>query len=206
MIGRMTRRAFLESSAAAASAHFLLAAQSARPNILWLTAEDMGPHLRACGDRYSISPNLDRLAARGCLYNNGWSNAPVCAPARTAIITGVYPTASGAEHMRSMTRMPPGWKMFPGYLRDAGYYCTNNVKEDYNVEKPEGTWDVSSASGHWRNRASGQPFFAVFNHESTHEGQIRRSATNEAFVHDPLAARIPAYHPDATAVRRDWAQ
>jgi arylsulfatase A-like enzyme len=206
MSNRITRRAFLESSAAAVSVPFLRTPQSAKPNILWLTAEDMGPHLRVCGDTYSTSPNLDRLAARGCLYNNVWSNAPVCAPARTAVITGVYPTATGAEHMRSLTRMPPGWKLFPGYLRDAGYYCTNNVKEDYNVEKPEGTWDDSSAGGHWRNRAPGQPFFAVFNHESTHEGQIRRSATNEAFVHDPLKARIPAYHPDAPAVRRDWAQ
>jgi arylsulfatase A-like enzyme len=205
-VARVSRRAFLESGAVVLTSPFVLPAQGSKPNILWLTAEDMGPNLRACGDEYSITPNLDRLAKRGCLYNNAWSNAPVCAPARTTIISGVYPTATGSEHMRSMTRMPPGWKMFPGYLRDAGYYCTNNTKEDYNLAKPEGTWDVSAQTGHWRNRAPGQPFFAVFNHESTHEGQIRRSVNTQTFVHDPARVRIPAYHPDTPEVRRDWTQ
>jgi uncharacterized sulfatase len=188
------------------TAPFVLPQQGPKPNILWLTAEDMGPNLRVCGDQYSLTPNLDRLAARGCVYNNAWSNAPVCAPARTTIISGVYPTATGSEHMRSMTRMPAGWKMFPGYLRDAGYYCTNNVKEDYNLEKPEGTWDQSSQAAHWRNRAAGQPFFAVFNFVTTHEGQIRNSVKTEKFVHDPARVRVPAYHPDTPEVRRDWAQ
>jgi uncharacterized sulfatase len=203
----VNRRAFVARAAGAAiAAPFVLPAQTVRPNILWLTAEDIGPHLHACGDNYSTTPNLDRLAARGCIYNNAWSNAPVCAPARTTIISGVYPTATGSEHMRSMTRMPAGWKMFPGYLRDAGYYCSNNVKEDYNLEKPEGTWDDSSRNGHWRNRKSGQPFFAVFNHEITHESQIRRSTTNQHFLHDPAKAPLPAYHPDTPECRKDWAQ
>lgn len=117
-----------------------------------------------------------------------------------------------------MTRMPPGWKMFPGYLREAGYYCTNNGKEDYNLEKPEGTWDVSleavggrgaafsPANGHWRNRKPGQPFFAVFNNMTTHESQIFKSATNSHIVHDPAKARVPAFEPDVPEVRRDWAQ
>jgi len=202
----MNRRALLSVGTSLAAAPFIQAAQPKQPNILWLTAEDIGPHLHACGDSYSVTPNLDRLAARGCIYNNAWSNAPVCAPARTTIISGVYPTSSGAEHMRSMTRMPAQWKMFPGYLRDAGYYCTNNAKEDYNLEKPEGTWDQSDKEAHWRNRPSGRPFFAVFNNETTHESQIRRSATNQAFLHDPAKARVPAYHPDTPEVRKDWAQ
>ncbi len=203
----VSRRTFLNCAAGAAAATPLAGApQASRPNILWLTCEDMGPHLGCCGDEYSVTPNLDRLAARGCVYTNAWSNAPVCAPARTTIISGLYPTSTGSEHMRSMTRMPAGWKMFPGYLREAGYYCTNNVKEDYNLEKPEGTWDDSSRDGHWRNRKTGQPFFAVFNNEATHEGQIRRSATNEKFLHDPAKVRLPAYHPDTPEVRKDWAQ
>jgi arylsulfatase A-like enzyme len=201
----ISRRAVV-MAATRAAAPLVLSAQAQRPNILWLTAEDMGPHLHACGDAYSTTPNLDRLAARGCIYYNAWSNAPVCAPARTTLVSGLYPTATGSEHMRSMTRMPTGWKMFPGYLRDAGYYCTNNAKEDYNLEKPEGTWDDSSREAHWRNRASGRPFFAVFNHESTHEGQIRRSATNQNFLHDPAKVRVPAYYPDTPETRKDWAQ
>ncbi len=141
----LTRRHFIQSSvAASAAAPFIEAAtQADRPNLLWLVWEDIGPHLGCCGDSYSVTPNFDRLAKRGCVYDNCWASAPVCAPARTAIISGVCPTATGAEHMRSMARMPAGWKMFPGYLRDAGYYCVNNGKEDYNLEKPEGTWDTS---------------------------------------------------------------
>jgi uncharacterized sulfatase len=194
------------------------AAAAASPNILWLTWEDIGPHLHCFGDEYSNTPNFDRLAKRGCVYFNTWASAPVCAPARTAIITGVSPNSTGAEHMRSMTRMPAAWKMFPGYLRDAGYYCTNNGKEDYNLEKPEGTWDVTQGGnggapggyspihGHWRNRKPGQPFFAVFNNMTTHESQIFRSATNKNIVHDPAKARVPAFQPDIPEVRRDWAQ
>ncbi len=175
-----------------------------RPNILWITAEDMGPHLGACGDPYAATPNLDRLAARGTIYMNAWSNAPVCAPARTAIISGMDPCALGAHHMRSHVPMPAGIQMFPAYLREAGYYCTNNVKEDYNLVKPDGTWDESSNKAHYRNRAKGQPFFAVFNHTITHESQIRRRP--HTLVHDPARVRLPAYHPDTPEVRHDWAQ
>lgn len=212
-----SRRNFLRTAASAAATPLLCAADTPRPNILWLTWEDIGPHLHCFGDDYSTTPNFDRLAKRGCVYFNTWASAPVCAPARTAIITGVSPTSTGAEHMRSMTRMPAGWKMFPGYLRDAGYYCTNNGKEDYNLEKPEGTWDVTQGGnggppgysptfGHWRNRKSGQPFFAVFNNMTTHESQIFRSATNRNIIHDPAKARVPAFEPDIPEVRRDWAQ
>jgi len=135
---------------------------------------------------------------------NAWSTVPVCAPARTAIITGVYPSSTGSEHMRSNVRMPAGWKMLPGYLREAGYYCTNNVKEDYNLEKPPGTWDESSNGAHWRKRAAGQPFFSVFNFTITHESQIRTRP--HTWVHDPARVRVPAYHPDTPEVRQDWAQ
>ena len=94
-----------------------------------------------------MTPNLDALAATGMRYTNAISNAPVCAPARTTIITGLYPPSTGAEHMRSLVRLPAGFRMFPQFLRDAGYYCTNNSKEDYNVEKPGGVWDESSKQG-----------------------------------------------------------
>lgn len=198
---KLTRRRMAATLAAAPLAG---AAAQVRPNILWITCEDTGPHLRACGDEYSVTPKLDELCRRGTIYDNAWSNAPVCAPARTTIISGVYPTATGSEHMRSMSKLPAGWKMFPGYLREAGYYCSNNSKEDYNLEKPEGTWDESSKQAHWRKRAAGQPFFSVFNLEITHESQIRRRP--HTLVHDPARARVPAYHPDTPEVRHDWAQ
>jgi len=175
-----------------------------RPNVLWITSEDNGPHLGAYGDTYADTPHLDRLASQGLTYLNCWSTAPVCAPARTTIISGVYPPSSGAEHMRSMTRLPASMKMYPQFLREAGYYCTNNSKEDYNLEKPGQVWDESSRKAHWKNRAAGQPFFAIFNHTISHESQIRKRPHTP--VHDPAQVRVPAYHPDTPEVRRDWAQ
>ena len=107
-----------------------------RPNILWITYEDAGPELGCYGDAYADTPNIDRLAAMSMRYQAAWSNAPVCAPARTAIISGVYPTSMGAQHMRSQTDMPDFMRMYPQFLRDAGYYCVNNRKKDYNLSEP----------------------------------------------------------------------
>ncbi|MEX0611281.1 MAG: sulfatase-like hydrolase/transferase [Pirellulales bacterium] len=176
------------------------------PNILWLTSEDNGPHLGCYGDGYAVTPNLDALAARGTRYTNAISNAPVCAPARTTIISGLYPSSTGAEHMRSQVHLPAAFQMFPQFLRKAGYYCTNNSKEDYNLAKPGRVWDDSSRKAHWQHRRAGQPFFAVFNHTITHESQIRNEISDADRIHDPAKVRLPAYHPDAPEVRRDWAQ
>jgi len=175
-----------------------------RPNVLWITSEDNGPQLGCYGDEYATTPHLDELASRGLTYLHCWSNAPVCAPARTTIISGVYPPSTGSQHMRSMTQLPPGFQMYPQLLRAAGYYCTNNSKEDYNLAKPGKVWDESSGMAHWKNRGPGQPFFAIFNHTVSHESQIRRRPHQA--VHDPANVRVPAYHPDAPEVRQDWAQ
>jgi arylsulfatase A-like enzyme len=193
-------------------AHIFVAGCSANlaaadlPNILWLTCEDMSPNLGCYGDEYATTPSLDALASRGMRYTHASSNAPVCAPARTTIITGLYPPSTGSEHMRSEVRLPAAFRMFPQYLRDAGYYCTNNSKEDYNLTKPGRVWDVSNRRAHWKNRPTGHPFFAVFNSTITHESQIRNPIDDSDRKHDPQNVRIPAYHPDTPEVRRDWAQ
>lgn len=178
--------------------------ENTRPNILWITSEDNGPHLGCYGDEYADTPHIDQLASKGTIYLNCWSNAPVCAPARTTLITGMYPTCLGAEHMRSMVKLPQDFLMYPQYLRESGYYCTNNSKEDYNVEKPGKVWDESSRKAHWKNRKPGQPFFAIFNHTISHESKIRNRP--HKLVHDPSKVRVPAYHPDTPEVRHDWAQ
>jgi len=184
--------------------HALIAAEPARPNIVWITSEDHGPQLGCYGDTFATTPNVDRLAARGMIYRHVWSCAPVCAPARTTLISGLYATSTGGEHMRSMVPYPAGKQMFPQLLRTAGYYCTNNVKEDYNLSEPGQVWDVSARKAHWKNRAAGQPFFAVFNSGKSHEGQVRKRP--HTAVHDPAQVRLPKYHPDTPEVRRDWAQ
>ena len=200
MSASLTRRGFTGALAATAAT----AQPTAKPNILWITCEDTGPHLHGCGDEYSVTPNLDALMQRALYYKNAWSNAPVCAPARTTIISGMYPPSLGAEHMRSEMRMAPGQKMYPQLLREAGYYCTNNVKTDYNLTEPGKVWDESSPKAHWRNRPAGKSFFAIFNFTITHESQLRTRP--HEWKHDPAKARVPAYHPDTLEVRQDWAQ
>ena len=185
------------------------AAAADRPNILWLTSEDNGPQYGCYGDTYATTPHIDALAAKGIRFKRCWSNAPVCAPARTCLISGRWAPADGAEHMRSDVPLPEGHQMYPQFLRNAGYYCSNNSKEDYNLAKPkEGkkdlVWNESSGKAHWKNRAEGQPFFAVFNDTITHESQIRRRP--HTLIHDPAKAPLPPFHPDTPEVRHDWAQ
>jgi uncharacterized sulfatase len=175
-----------------------------RPNILWISSEDHGQEMGCYGDSYASTPQIDALAARGLRFRNVWSNAPVCAPARTAIITGCYPASLGAENMRSMVALPKEIVPFPVLMRKAGYYCSNNNKEDYNVV-PGGkeVWDESSKSAHYRNRPQGKPFFAVFNATQSHESGIRNFKGKPK--HDPALAPVPSFHPDTPLVRRDWA-
>ncbi len=208
----ISRRQFLQAGSILAGSGLLEFSQcwagqdesKERPNILWVTCEDVGPELGCYGDTYAVTPNLDSFAAKSMRYKTAWSTAPVCAPARTTIITGVYPTSTGSEHMRSEVTMPEFMRMYPQFLREAGYYCTNNDKEDYNLTKPGRVWDDSSKNAHWKNRAEGQPFFSIFNITVSHESQIR--SRPHSLKHDANKAPVPAYHPDTPEVRHDWAQ
>ncbi len=123
-----------------------------RPNILWISCEDMSPDLGCYRDRYSRSPNLDRLATQGVRFTRAFTVAGVCAPSRSAIITGMFPTTIGTHHMRCKGVPPDYVQCFPEYLRALGYYCTNNVKTDYNFDSPLTAWDESSPKANWRKR------------------------------------------------------
>ncbi len=197
--------------------------QTAKPNILWITCEDMSPHLGSYGDVMVKTPNLDKLAAEGIRYSRAFATAGVCAPSRSAIITGMYQQSIGTQHMRTpklgnlseayphgyvgySAVIPEAVKCFPEYLRAAGYYCTNNAKEDYQFEAPPTVWDESSNKAHWRNRANNeQPFFAVFNLMVTHESQVWARASQPLLV-DPQSVNVPPYYPDVPEVRQDIAR
>lgn len=194
------------------------AAPPKRPNIVWLTVEDMSPWLPCYGDTTVATPNLDRLAAQSLRFEHAYANTPVCAPARSTLITGVYATRSGAMHMRNNAAgtdrdhsdvaipayeaVPPAFvRCFPETLRAHGYYCTNNNKKDYQFVEPACVWDESSAKAHWRNRADGQPFFAVFNHNGTHESHAFPTTKRSPRVVDPSRVPLPPFYPDTPAVR-----
>jgi uncharacterized sulfatase len=218
----MDRRQFLRFSTGSAAAMLLSGVslkaeekKTQRPNILWVSCEDISPDLGCYGDKYAVTPNIDKLAAEGARYTNAYAHTGVCAPARSGIITGMYPTTIGTHHMRCQGVPQDEVKCFTEYLRAAGYYCTNNSKTDYQFAPPTTAWDESSREAHWKNRAQGQPFFAVFNFTTSHESQIRnRSKGMRKRLlslkpherHDPARAVLPPYYPDTTTVRRDWAQ
>ena len=223
MSSNLDRRNFMRIMAGAAAATALPTTSAGaeekrnekRPNILWISCEDTRPDLGCYGDTYALTPNLDRFAAQGVRYNNAFAHAGVCAPARSGIITGTYPTTIGTHQMRCEGVPPPYVKCFTEYLRGVGYYCTNNVKTDYQFAAPVTAWDENSRRAHWRGRADGQPFFSVFNFTVCHESQVRSSMegvrapldTLEPHErHDPDKATLPPYYPDTPTVRKDWAQ
>ncbi|MGB1259777.1 MAG: sulfatase-like hydrolase/transferase, partial [Akkermansiaceae bacterium] len=147
---------------------------------------------------------IDAFAARSYRYDRASSTAPICAPARTTIITGMYAPSLGAQHMRSRVHIPSWFKLLPEQMKTAGYYCTNNSKQDYNLILGRKIWHESSRKAHWKNRPENKPFFAVFNTTVSHESQIRNA--NPHPKHDPAKAPLPPYHPDTPEVRKDWAQ
>jgi arylsulfatase A-like enzyme len=103
--------------------------------------------------------------------------------------------------------VPPAYvKMHSQYFREAGYYASNNAKEDYQFRKTVTAWDDSSRSAHWRNRAEGQPFFSVFNFGITHESQVWAQAGNPLLVDENLQVPIPPYLPDSEIGRKDIRQ
>jgi arylsulfatase A-like enzyme len=143
------------------------------------------------------------LAAESIRYTRAYSNAPVCAPSRNALITGAYPIAFGTEHMRSGFKIPEEIRFYPSYLRDAGYYTTNNAKKDYNTVDQPDAWDESSNKASYRNRAEGQPFFHITNLNVTHESRLHRG--DVAQNHDPAAVNLKPNHPDTPEARNDYA-
>ncbi|CAN0108277.1 unnamed protein product, partial [Chrysoparadoxa australica] len=178
------------------------------PNILWIVSEDNSTFLGSYGDEFATTPNLDQLASEGFLYTHAYANAPVCAPARNTIITGLYAISGGNQHMRSKYLKSEQIKTYPQFLRELGYYCTNNSKTDYNIQEDqvEGIWDESSNKAHYMNRGEDQPFFAIFNIGISHESSIHKSIPTEELRHDPEQVPIPPYHPRTEDMKHDWAQ
>ena len=127
------------------------AEQPDRPNILWISLEDITPMMGCYGDSYARTPVFDQLSAEGIRYTKAHSIAPVCSVSRSSIITGMYPSSLGTHHHRSNVGKPPAFvEMLPNLMREAGYYTSNNSKKDYNMGGVR--WHESSGKAHWRNR------------------------------------------------------
>jgi N-sulfoglucosamine sulfohydrolase len=189
-----------------------------RPNILWISCEDISSNLGCYGDEYASTPNLDKLATEGVRYTHAFTPAGVCAVVRTGMITGMYPISFGGQHMRSVVPFPEGVRPFPEYLREAGYFCTNKSKTDYQSKvNLAQVWDrQGNTHSDWRERKAGQPFFSVINLTCSHESQIRHGEKTHAAIlnrlqphqrHDADAAAefLPPIYPNTSEARKDWA-
>ncbi|GAA4427635.1 sulfatase-like hydrolase/transferase [Bremerella cremea] len=183
-----------------------------KPNFLWIMSEDNSSHFLKWFDPTGAStPNIEALAKEGLTYDNAFSNAPVCSVARTTLITSCYSPRIGTFHHRKsfIVPMPEGLKMFPAYLREAGYYTTNNSKEDYNAQKSKDVWDESSRKASWRNRQPGQPFFHVQTYTTTHESSLHFPAAdidNKPTENDAEAVFVAPYHPQSKEFKYTYAR
>lgn len=203
---------------------FLLLASGAygktidRPNILCITCEDISPRLGCYGDPVAKTPNLDEFAERAIRFTRMYTTVGVSSPSRSALITGMYPTAIGSNYMRNQGNvkflpegitpyqvvLPTGVKCYTEYLRAAGYYCTNNAKTDYQFEAPLTAWDENGKKAHWKHAPKGKPFFSIFNLDVTHESQVWARG-NKPLVVSPDDIQVPPYYPDDEVVRHDMA-
>ncbi len=185
-----------------------------RPNIVWIVCEDMNPILGCYGDKVAKTPNIDQLAKTGIVFRQAYANAPICAPARSCLITGVYPTSMGTQHLRQEQTIPAWLKPFPKYLSESGYFTSNQNKTDFNFS-PEGVFNYHKEDLYpWRKRAEGQPFFSFFNIGDTHEGpgnthenyqRITANLSPEQIT-SPDSVTLPPYYPNTPETRKIWAR
>jgi len=186
-------------------------AKQERPNIVWIVSEDNSSDwLRLYNKQGAPMPNVERLAAQGLVFNHAFSCAPVCSVARSTIISGCYAPRLGAQYHRKQQTvpMPDGLKMFPYYLRQAGYHTTNRAKKDYNFnpEDEAGVWDESGRKASWKDRKPGQPFFHVRNFATTHESRLHFKNLNDPTETDPASVVLYPYHPETDTFRYTYAR
>lgn len=196
-----------------------LAIADDRPNILWILSDDHSPMNGSYGDDYATTPHIDALADKGSRFKYAFSNAPVCAPARSTLITGIYPTSLGTENMRSVVHTPDEVTFFPAYLRQAGYYTVNVGKHDFNMLEPDGAWTERikeknltdwDRTKYFKETHGNRPFFTIMNLQQAHESRIRGSKTRnrdpENIIHSVDKAPVPDYFPDTKVIRQVIAQ
>lgn len=187
-----------------------------RPNILWITSEDNSDYWLGCyGNEHAQTPNLDAMAAQGLRFRNAYSNAAVCAVARSTLLLGTHAVTLGTHHMRSRYPIEEKYVPYVTLLRQAGYWCSNNAKTDFNFRGDDrAIWDECSRQAHYLSRPEGQPFFAIFNLEQTHESSLfpEKIEQNRSRGMIPPTTRVapsdvsvPKWLPDCPEVRQDIA-
>ena len=201
-----------------------------RPNILWIYIEDQDPRYGCYGESLVETPNIDRLAAAGVLFERAYSPAPVCSPSRSAVITGACAIRAGTHVQRSSRfpgeeiYLPEGMKTIPELCREAGYFTFNRGKDDYNFDydrsklystgndqtDPGASKGVKAGGGHWRECPEGQPFFAQMQTNGGKNGysleaaaaMLKRLGVENPQTVDPADVTVPPQYPDTLEMRK----
>jgi N-sulfoglucosamine sulfohydrolase len=192
-------------------------AADARPNILWIFGDDLGPDLSCYGNAAVRTPNLDKLAAEGVRFTRAHVTGPVCSASRSALITGMYQTSIGAHHHRSHRQdgyhLPDGVCVITDVFREAGYYTANIKtitprlkaagKTDFNFTLDRPPFDGDD----WAELKSHQPFYAQVNFTEPHRGPAWPAARRRTDIQrvDPAKVVLPPYYPDTPLARDDYA-
>ncbi len=189
-----------------------------RPNVVFVMSDDLGSPLSFTGTEGVDTKNIDRFAREGMFFSRYYAVAPTCAPSRTAILTGMYPTALGAQHHHSEPEFPEFVKHLAEHLREgAGYYTANITKtpEKYpfiSYGKRDYCWsrvhDPSFYDGEdFAALKDHQPFYAEFQVFEPHLPwhSLERYAAEGLGV-DPAEVRLPPYYPYTPTAREVWAR
>jgi len=185
-----------------------------RPNILWIVAEDISPLFGCYGDVDAATPHIDKLAEESHVFLRAYATAPICAPSRSCLATGMVATSLGSQNLRSEVTLPQRIKPLAKLFREQGYWTSLRGKTDYNFD-PQGLFDYwKQDTAPWQQCPKEKPFFAFMNLGRTHEGSgnmteraalaLKRLPPN--LKHDPATIALPPYYPDTLEMRRIWAR
>ena len=185
-----------------------------RPNILWIVAEDISPFFGCYGDPDADTPHIDAYAKESHVFLNAFTTAPICAPSRSSLATGMYAISLGTQNLRSLVAIPDSIKPLAQTFKENGYWTALRGKTDYNFN-PDGLFDYwETDEAPWRHCPQGKPFFSFMNLGSTHEGSGNRpdraapalARLAKDRFHDPDSILLPPYYPDTPEMRRIWAR
>ena len=214
-------------------AFFISCTNNKKPNIIWITIEDQSQYLLPFNGNADVSlPNLEKIADESVVFNNMYATYPVCAPARSSIITGMYPNSIGTHNMRAMhfdnyynngfkvgkraehekildvpyysSKLAESIKTFPQILKENGYFTYNDSKGDYNyLVNLDSTWSEYNTKN--KISKSQSPIFAIYNYNVTHESEMWKRDKEELKVNPNNLKIIPPIFPDDSIVRHSLA-
>ena len=214
-------------------AFFISCTNNKKPNIIWITIEDQSQYLLPFNGNDDVSlPNLEKIANESIVFNNMYATYPVCAPARSSIITGMYPNSIGTHNMRAMhfdnfynngfkigkrgehekvlevpyysSNLAESIKTFPQILKENGYFTYNDSKGDYNyLVNLDSTWSEYNSKN--KISKSQSPIFAIYNYNVTHESGMWKRDKEELKVNPNDLKIIPPIFPDDSIVRHSLA-